>query len=397
MFPCKRHPTSAIFFANLIKELSRRVDEITVITPRVYIPKTISKLRKNWSKWRLDPMVSDENNIHIIRPFVIYFVGTIFTALNAIILEYSLYFLVRNLINKRKIEIILGYNMMPEGFTAVRLAKMFKLPVAFWAIGSDVNTIATHNLINYKLAKKCIRETNLVITESKDLEDIVKKFHEQPISVKTFYKGINLANFKDLPPKPDLLKLLNLSEKRKYILFVGRIIQDKGIYELAQSFCAIAKLYPDLDLIMIGEEIEKEQLISYFNKAGIQNRIHFWGIVTHQEIAYFMKISELLVLPSWHEGLPNVVMEAMASELPVIASNVGGVHEVLTNGITGISIPAKNANQLTIAITTMLTDEKLRVSCISNAKKLIFDKFDVKKNSLLLHNILKEIIDVNRA
>lgn len=396
MFPCKRHPTSAIFFANLMKELAPKVSELIIITPRPYIPRFLTKINSRWSKWYLDPMITMENGMEIIRPYFISLRGINYEGINGILMHISLFNLLKDLIKTRKIDLILGHNAIPEGIAAVRLAKSFKLPSGFWAIGSDVNDFAKYNRINYYLSRKSIEESNIIFTGSKDLENKIRQYSTKPLNVKTFYKGIDVSNFRELPPKSDLLKRLGLNEGRRYILFVGRLVYDKGIYELAQAFSIVSKKYPDIDLILIGEEIEKEKLAEKFEQEGILKRVLFKGMIPYKEVAYYMKASDLLCLPTWAEGLPNVVMEAMATGIPVVATNVGGIPEVLEDGVTGLSVPAKNVEKLAKAVIRMIEDEDLREECIRNAKELIYEKFDVKKNVFQLYKILKNLIDNNK-
>jgi teichuronic acid biosynthesis glycosyltransferase TuaC len=393
MFPCKRHPTSAIFFANLLKELATKVDGLFVVTPRPYIPKFLIKIKKEWAKWYLDSMISKEDGMEIIRPYVLSLRGVQYEGINGILMQLSLFNLCKKLITDKNIEMILGYNMIPEGIAAVGLAKMFKLPVGFWAIGSDVNNFAKYNRINYFFVRKCIKESNIILTESKDLENKIKQLSTKTPNVKTFYKGIDVSNFQYLPSKNALLKRLYLNPEKGYILFVGRLIHDKGIYELAETFNIIARRYPDIDLILIGEEIEKEKIVNKFRNYGQLDRVHFKGIIPYKEVAYYMGISEILVLPTWAEGLPNVVMEAMAIGLPVVATDVGGIPEVLKNGMTGLSVPVKNVEKLTEAVIKMIEDKDLRENCIKNAKKLMHDKFNVKTNVLQLYSLLQEVIN----
>jgi glycosyltransferase involved in cell wall biosynthesis len=374
-----------------MQELATKVDELIVVTPRVCIPKFLIRFKKSWNKWHLDPMTSKENGVEIIRPFVISLPGASFASINGILMEYSLLNLLTHLIKTRKIEIILGYNMLPEGIAAVRVAKRFQLPAGFWAIGSDVNNVATYNRVNYYLSRKCIEESHVVLTESKDLENRIRSFCNGPVHVHTFYKGIDLSNFQNLPPKNVLMKELNLNPERKYLLFVGRLTQDKGIYELVHAFGIIAKRYHDIDLLLIGEDIERNNLVVKLKEMGISNRVILTGIISQKEVGYYMKVSSLLVFPSWAEGLPNVVMEAMASGLPVIASDVGGIPEVLVDQVTGFSVPARNVEKLAETVIKMMEDKKSRERCIRNAEKLVSESFDVKKNVFKLLEILKDI------
>ena len=391
MFPCKRHPTSGIFFANLMKALARLVDDLIIVTPRVYIPKCLTVVKKKWAKRRIDDMRTYKDRMEIVRPFVPFLPGVSSLGLNGILMEQTLRRLVKIYIDNKRVDLILGYNMLPEGVAAMRLAKAFRLPVGFWCIGSDINDFAEHGIINRRLAKRTIIQSDLVLTESKDLENKVRRLVNRGDGVKTFYKGIDLSNFQDLPSRDVLCNQLGLDRNKNYLLFVGRLIYDKGIYELAESFAMVTRLYPRHELILVGEEIEKASLLKKFAALGVLERVHFRGIVPYNVVAYYMKLSDILILPTWAEGLPNVVMEAMAIGLPVVATNVDGLPEILENRVTGLSVPPKNAGQLTKATITLIEDDRLRENCIRNARELILGQFDVKKNVAQLYDLLKTL------
>lgn len=388
MFPGKRHPTSAIFFANLMKELVVRIDELIVVAPRPYIPKVFTKIKKRWARWYLDPMVSRESGIEIIRPYYPSFPDVRFEGLNGLLMQATLYRMIKNIIKTRGIEIILGYNMIPEGVAAVRLAKMFNLPAGFWAIGSDVDVFARRGALNLYLSRKTIEESHIVITESKDLENKIRSFSKKNLRIHTFYKGIDVENFENLPPKHILMNDLGLDRRRKYLLFVGRLIRDKGIYELADCFNFIARRYDNVDLILIGEEIEKNKMLTELVKHGVNDRVSFKSVMSHREVAKYMKACDVLVFPSWAEGLPNVVMEAMAAGLPVVATSVGGIPEILKHGVTGLSVPVRSVKKLTVAVLRILEDRELREKCAKTAQRLIIENFNVKKNVAQLQNLL---------
>ncbi|MBI4687082.1 MAG: glycosyltransferase [Nitrospirae bacterium] len=391
MFPCKRHPISAVFFANLMRELAPKVNELIIITPRPYIPRSFAKINKGWQKWFLDPEVTKENGMEIIRPHVLLLPGVRFEGINGILIQLSLISLLHKLIRKRRIDVILGYNMLPEGIASVRLANMFKLPAVFWAIGDDVNIFANHNEINRYLSKKCIEKSSIVLTESKDLEDKIIALGANRGRVETFYKGIDVSQFKSLPSKDVMIRNLKLNPARRHLLFVGRLTREKGIYELIHAFTSISKRYPDMDLLLIGEEMEKVQVMDILRHHGITKRVILKGIIPYNEIPKYMKASDFMALPTWAEGLPNVVMEAMASSLPVVATDVGGIPEVLKHRVTGLSVPPKNIEKLKDALIEMIEDKQLRETCVRNAKELIEDKFDVRKNVDQLYKMLEQI------
>ena len=391
MFPCKRHPISGVFFANLMKELACKIDELTIVTPRVYIPRFLLSVRKRWQKWFIDPMVSRENGMEILRPYVLSLPGIKYDGINSILMRYSLSRFFNKLFKEKDIDLILGYNMLPEGAAAVKIGGKYNLRAGFWAIGSDVNDTAHCNFMNYRLSKKCIELSDMIITESRDLENKIRDFTPKQVNVHTFYKGIDLSIFQTNLSKPNIINELGLKPDKRYILFVGRLICEKGIYELARMFNEISMKYADIDLILVGEEFEKDKLMAQFKEYGILDRVSSKGILQHRAVAKLMIASDLLVLPTWAEGLPNVVMEAMAAGLPVVTTDVGGIPEIIENGVTGITVPAKNVIKLTEAVLTVLENDELRQDFVINARSFIFRKFDVKKNADELYNLLSEI------
>ncbi len=392
MYPCKRHPTSAIFFANLIKKLAKKVEKIVVVTPRPYIPKVLTKVKPEWKRWFIDPMVSIEENIHIIRPYVLQMRGMGREGLNGILMYLSLLKKCREIVKENDINIILGYNLLPDGIATVKMAKRLKLPSGMWAIGSDVNDFVSYNRINYYLTMKNMVNSDLILTESKDLELKVKKILKKKNNVLTFYKGIEVTNFNGKKPKDDTYTELSLRSEYKYLLFVGRLIYDKGIYELTKAFREISKRYPEYRLILLGEETEKDKLMEHLKNYGILERVIFRGIVPYNQVADYMKVSEMLLFSSWAEGLPNVVLESMASGLPVVTTDVGGIPEVVVDEVTGLLVPPRDTDALTAAALRMIEDNELRQRCIINARELVLQRFDVNKNVDTLYEVLKEVI-----
>lgn len=397
MYPCKRHPTSAIFFANLVKKLAKKAEKIIVVTPRPYIPEFLTKIKPQLKRWFIDPMISEEENITIIRPYVLQLRGTGRAGINGILMYLSLLNECRRIVEESGINILLGYNLLPDGIATVKIANRLNLPAGVWAIGSDVNDFVPYNKMNFYLTKKNIKKSNFILTESKDLELKIKNILNRDHHVYTFYKGIEVTNFNGSKPEDKIYTEVSLDPEYKYILFVGRLIYDKGIYELVKAFRKISERYPEYRLILLGEETEKEKLIEYLNNYGILDKVIFRGIVPYSQVADYMKVSEMLLFPSWAEGLPNVVLEAMASGLPVVTTSVGGIPEVVEDGVTGLLVPPKDADALATAALRIIEDNELRQRCIRNARKLVCERFDVNRNVDWLYNTLLNMVQKNNS
>lgn len=140
--------------------------------------------------------------------------------------------------------------------------------------------------------------------------------------------------------------------------FVGRLTRDKGLIELATAFRTLAHRIPQLRLLIVGPE-EKREPVPEKSLESLQrdHRVHFTGMLDDAAVAYLAM--DILVLPTYREGFPNVILEAGAMELPVVATAVTGCVDAVVDGVTGRLVPARNAPALTAAIATYIDQPEL--------------------------------------
>lgn len=141
------------------------------------------------------------------------------------------------------------------------------------------------------------------------------------------------------------------------VLFVGRLAVVKGLPILFQALMALRVKHPDLTLTLIGDGPERRALEAEAKAMGIADIVTFAGYRSQSAVADALVDTDILVLPSFAEGVPVVLMEAMAARLPVVASRVGGVSELVEDGVSGYLVPPGNRETLTDAI-----DDALRAS-----------------------------------
>lgn len=141
--------------------------------------------------------------------------------------------------------------------------------------------------------------------------------------------------------------------------FVGRIVRDKGIAELVAAWKTLREEFPDLHLLMVGS-FEPQDAVSQDveNLLTSDDRIHLTGIVYNTAPVY--AAMDILTLPTYREGLPNVPLEAAAMELPVVATLIPGCIDAVQDGVTGTLVPPRNAEALAGAIRMYLNDPELR-------------------------------------
>lgn len=158
--------------------------------------------------------------------------------------------------------------------------------------------------------------------------------------------------------------------------FVGRIVGDKGMNELAEAFARLEKEFPSCRLLLVGDFEEKLDPVSPETKRMFleNSRVTFAG--WQQDIRPYLAASDIFVFPSYREGFPNVVLQAGAMGLPSIVTDINGSSEIIRDGVNGVIIPPRDTEALWKAMRNMLTDEAARRKMAANARNLIGSRYD---------------------
>lgn len=172
-------------------------------------------------------------------------------------------------------------------------------------------------------------------------------------------------------------------------LFVGRLAAVKGIPVL---FHAVQGLLPDIPgfhLTLVGDGPERKVLESMARKMGLAKNIHFLGYKSQNEVAQLLREHDLLVLPSFAEGVPVVLMEAMAAELPVVTTQIAGVPELVSDGVSGRLVPPGDADSLQAALAEVLGNPDRAATMGRAGRARVVDQFDIEKEAAWLGTLLR--------
>jgi glycosyltransferase involved in cell wall biosynthesis len=177
-------------------------------------------------------------------------------------------------------------------------------------------------------------------------------------------------------------KFLNLCSIKTYdILFVGRLTKQKGVEILLKAIKILKNEYSrNMKIAIVGDGELKENLDNLTVELGVDREVKFLGV--RKNIKELMVSSKIIVLPSRSEGFGIVIIEAMSNMLPVIATNVGGIPELIENGKDGILVPPENPKALARAINNLLENKELREKLSKAAYKKVKKEFSIKSYSV---------------
>lgn len=250
------------------------------------------------------------------------------------------------IIRKTNPEVILSYIVYPEGYAALRVARRLGVPVLVGAVGSDLRCIP--DPWTELMVKRTLKNADFVVTKSRELRTHAIRLGSTADRTKAIVNGCDGSIFY-LMNRAEARRSLGVAMDSKLVVFTGRLVAVKGICELIEAVARLSATRQDLELAIIGDGPLEAELRTRSTEAGIANKVRFLGAQSPQTVARWLAASNLFCLPSYSEGYPNVVLEALATGRPVVASNVGGVPEIL-DADCGIMVPPADAAALTAGI-----------------------------------------------
>lgn len=197
------------------------------------------------------------------------------------------------------------------------------------------------------------------------------------------YNGINLHLFKH--------NKQNFKTKNLNLGFVGRLVPEKNIFSLLDLMPRIINEFKNVNLLIVGDGILRKKIQNYIDNLNLSSHIKIAGYKQNKEVVKLLKKIDLLILPSDKEGLPISVLEAMASGLPVVATDVGGVSDAVVNNKTGLLVQKNSKNALFNAISVLLKDQDLRRKMGLEGKRRVKKYFNIQrmiKEYVSLYNTL---------
>lgn len=212
--------------------------------------------------------------------------------------------------------------------------------------------------------------------------------------VKTIYNGVFPKRFQltlDDQDKQRLLLDLGISDCKNVIGIIGRFDSNKNHDLLFKAFQIVLRRFPSSCILCIGDGPRREELKRLASSLGITEHVYFTGI--REDIPECLALMKLLVLPSFVEGLPNVILEAMAANVPVVATDVGGVGELINEGVTGWLVNPEDELGLAEKISYVLEYPKNAEIVAENAHHFVTKHFSIERMVQETEKVYSELLD----
>jgi glycosyltransferase involved in cell wall biosynthesis len=252
---------------------------------------------------------------------------------------------------------IIHAQWVPTAAVALVVGWLRRIPVVVSVRGADLNT-ARNSRIGRLLSRAIIGRVSYVVTVSDEFRKLLVSDIGCPKPLAALYNGVDAEQFH--PQDRTACRLeLGLPEGRTVVLYVGGLIERKGVSILLQALSHDTISDRPVDLYLAGEGPQLEALKALASANRLADRVHFLGKVAKDRVHLWMGAADMLVLPSYSEGRPNVVLEAMATGTPVVATSVNGTTELVSDGEDGLLFKPGDVAGLAVCIRRLLNQPDL--------------------------------------
>ncbi len=281
-----------------------------------------------------------------------------------------------------------GFSSIEKGFMII-LSKFFGAKVLIFPRAGNLIDQTTNNKFFKTIIKFLFKKADVFLAQGENWKNFAKN------SLKIFAKKIQVIN--NWTATNELLHI-GFNKKIKdniniKILYVGWLEKEKGISELISAINWLIKKNKSVELILVGDGSIRKKTEKYVIDNKIHSHVKFTGWLNSDKINYHLKESDIFVLPSWQEGMPNALIEAVSSGIPSIASSVGVIPNYFTHLENILLIEPKNITNLQISIEKLIDNYDLRKKISNNGYIVAKNFFSEDKSLKLLSDIIKKLLN----
>jgi teichuronic acid biosynthesis glycosyltransferase TuaC len=371
-YPWAGDIVDGIFFRAQARALAKAGLAVTVVAPVPAVPWPLAHLSDRWRAHSLAPRAERDGPVEVVRPRYPNVPGQPSWALPDRFIADAAW---RARGHWSGAWLVHGHYSL-VGLAAWRLARRAGLPFVLTFHGSDLNTWPDRHPDRLEDLRTAVRDAAAVFAVSGALADRLRALtgvEAVHLPIGSDHAAIAAAAL----PRLEARRALGLPADRLIALFVGRLVREKGVRELVSAILALGDPFVGV-LVGAGPE-------SGFGSDDprASGRLVYAGVRSHDEVVKFMAASDVLVLPSYGEGLPTVLVEAGSVGLPVVASAVGGIPELLSEG-RGTVLSEVAVGSIAAALSTLRADPAQGRDAAARLREHVLAAYDVDRNAVAL-------------
>jgi glycosyltransferase involved in cell wall biosynthesis len=274
----------------------------------------------------------------------------------------------------------------PDGYTAMRMSKQYKIPYVVTVRGTDLLTLKSYPGVRGYLFET-LKKATRVIVPSERIKSQLGNFFPQIRSI-VIPNGIDVGEFEHL----NSIQMSGL-EGKKIIVSVCNLNKDKGIEINVRAVAEIIKTRQDFHYIIVGDGAEGENLRSIVNELQLNSFVTFVGKQSHVKALEYINKSDVFSLPSWNETFGLVYLEAMYLKKPIVATFNDGIDGVALDGVHGYFAHKQNVPEVAEALKRLLSSEQLRIEMGSKGHEEVIKNYTWQKIAEKIAKIYQEVIN----
>ena len=271
-------------------------------------------------------------------------------------------------------DVLHSHSLLPQGLSACWIGRLLRIPHVTTSHGNDVFGLKTAGLMG-RLKRFVVRDADAITVNSSATRTAVMELGANTDTVHLVPAVANEAAV-------DQALVAQIQAKypgSKRILFVGRLIEEKGVLELLQAFAVLQQTMPDVQCLLVGEGVLRARLEAMAKELSITASVHFIGWRPREEIPSWMAAADVLVVPSkgldgWQEAQGLVIVEAMSVGTVVVASRIGGIPDMVSDGETGYLYEPDGEGALVAELRKAISDDD-REEIVENQLELYRSKY----------------------
>jgi glycosyltransferase involved in cell wall biosynthesis len=303
-----------------------------------------------------------------------------FVALQVLTYTMSCTLSALQVIRSKGVDTIVACWTIPQGLIAMILKAITKRPVVLSAFPVELSLAISRYRFLVPLLRITFNKADLIVANSQYTKNLIASLGTPPEKIHVLYPGVDTSRYLNVR-KDNAEKEFGLHNV-PILLTVARLVERKGTKYLVQAMPKILCAVPTATLVIVGDGPERNQLEREVRRLKLNDNVVFLGKVTEDKLLSLYQISDVFVLPAIvdsdgnTEGLGVVLLEAMSTQKPVVASRVGGIPEVVVHDQTGMLVEPGNPDELARAITYLLRNDQTSVKMGRRGRQRVEHIFD---------------------